>query len=105
MSLSEVCNKLNDYMCERDAKVSLFFCICSVRLTVRTAGFHPANRGSIPLPSTNKMLLSSKFGVGHQVFNLGDAGSSPVGSTNRPIDKWLSHQLFTLKSRVRIPLG
>lgn len=33
---------------------------CSVRLVVRTLGFHPSNTGSIPVPSAKTMLGNSQ---------------------------------------------
>ena len=41
-------------------EISLYFCNSkkrwSVRLGVRTPGFHPGNRGSIPLRTTNNIM-------------------------------------------------
>lgn len=51
--------------------------ICSVRLTVRTPGFHPGNRGSIPLRST----IGVSFNGRTLVFGTSHGGSTPSTPT------------------------
>ena len=48
------------YFCNRIETETMFSIKWSVRLGVRTQGFHPCNRGSIPLRTT---ILSYTFEV------------------------------------------
>ena len=52
----------------------------SVRLGVRTPGFHPGNRGSIPLRTAIKSLdqWSVRLGVRTPGFHPGNRGSIPL---------------------------
>ncbi len=55
--------------------------IRGVRLMVRTPGFHPGNRGSIPLRPT-KIIYGPIAQLGeHLPYKQGVTGSSPVGTT------------------------
>ena len=57
--------------------------LCALRLVVRTSGFHPGNRGSIPLGRTNNLFYYGRLAqLGeHLPYKQGVTGSSPVATT------------------------
>ena len=77
----------------RKATTSVTIIVWSRRLTVRTPGFHPGNRGSIPLGITKERTLPSG-----NVFSLVD---SRQRIRTLGVRTGLSVQKFTPKSEVR----